>query len=339
MEERKVRVAITHGDTNGIGYELIFKTFASPEILDLCTPIIYGSPKIAAYHRKALGIESAFSIISSAEEARDGRVNLLTCFEEEVKVELGNKTQEGEQAGAKALKRALEDQKTGAYDVLVMAPLEKNSVVEQLGLLVMMNENLRVAFATNAIDLKEVAQKITKERVVSKATAIFDMLRRDLRISNPRVAVLALNPNADGTEEAEAIVPALQELEASGRQAFGPYPAAKFFGEGMYAAFDAVLAMYHDQGAVPLTTLAADDNIIYVAGLSMPCTAASDDVDYEHAGKGITDENAFRQAIYYAIDAFRNRINYDEPLVNPLPKLYHEKREDGEKVRFAIPKK
>jgi 4-hydroxythreonine-4-phosphate dehydrogenase len=172
MEERKVRVAITHGDTNGIGYELIFKTFASPEILDLCTPIIYGSPKIAAYHRKALGIESAFSIISSAEEARDGRVNLLTCFEEEVKVELGNKTQEGEQAGAKALKRALEDQKTGAYDVLVMAPLEKNSVVEQLGLLVMMNEDLRVAFATNAIDLKEVAQKITKERVVSKATAI-----------------------------------------------------------------------------------------------------------------------------------------------------------------------
>ena len=151
--------------------------------------------------------------------------------------------------------------------------------------------------------------------------------------------MLALNPNADGTEEAEAIVPALQELEASGRQAFGPYPAAKFFGEGMYAAFDAVLAMYHDQGAVPLTTLAADDNIIYVAGLSMPCTAASDDVDYEHAGKGITDENAFRQAIYYAIDAFRNRINYDEPLVNPLPKLYHEKREDGEKVRFAIPKK
>ena len=339
MEERKVRVAITHGDTNGIGYELIFKTFASPEILDLCTPIIYGSPKIAAYHRKALGMEAAFSIISSAEEARDGRVNLLTCFEEEVKVELGNKTPEGEQAGAKALKRALEDQKTGAYDVLVMSPLEKNSVVEQLGLLVMMNENLRVAFATNTVDLKEVAQKITKERVVSKATALFDMLHRDLRVSNPRVAVLALNPNADGTEEAEAIKPALQELEASGRQAFGPYPAAKFFGEGMYAAFDAVLAMYHDQGTVPLMTLAADDNIIYVAGLSMPCTAASDDVDYAHAGKGIADENAFRQAIYYAIDAFRNRINYDEPLVNPLPKLYHEKREDGEKVRFAIPKK
>lgn len=339
MEEKKVRVAITHGDTNGVGYELIFKTFAAPEMFELCTPIVYGSPKVAAYHRKALNAETAFSIISNADDMRDGRLNLLTCFEEEVKVELGTQSDESKAAGAKALKKAIEDQKNGKFDVLVLNPMALNSEVKRQGLVVMMSDNLRVAFATSDMSLKDVTSKITKENIVSKAEMFIGMLRRDMRISNPRIAVLALNPNGHGQEEAEAITPAVEQLANSGKQAFGPYAADEFFGSGKFAAFDGILAMYYDQGAAPFRALSDDDSILCVAGLPVPCTMPLFNYPQEQAGKGLADESSFRKAIYAAIDICRNRWNYDEPLQNPLPKLFHERRDDSEKVRFAVPNK
>ena len=339
MNEKKIRVAITHGDTNGIGYELIFKAFADAEMFEFCTPIIYGSPKIAAYHRKALSAETPFSIISSADDARDGKLNLLTCFDDDVKVELGLATEEASTAGAKALKKAIEDQKEGRFDTLVLAPVAQNAEVKRQGLVIMMDENLRVAVVNSGSSLKEAVSKVTKENVFKKADIFFDFLKRDMRISNPRIAILALNPQADGAEEGEAIRPAITELTGKGRQAFGPYPADDFFGSGKYQAFDGVLAMYHDQGAVPFRTLSPVDSVISIAGLPVPCTMLLNTACHENAGKGTTDVSNFRQAIYAAIDICRNRRNYDAPLANPLPKLFHEKRDDSEKVRFSIHKK
>lgn len=362
MENKKVRVAITHGDTNGIGYELIFKTFAEPEILELCTPIIYGSPKIAAYHRKALNMEANFSIISEAQEAHDGHVNLLTCFDEEVKVELGTPTQDSGQAALKALDRAMTDCRDEAYDVLVCAPVNSCSLkvgsfeftgtssyvktcigdgCETLNLL--MNDSLRIAFLTDKISLKEVAGAVSKDVIVAKATLLAKTLKRDFRISNPRIAVLALNPGhtaeQPGKEEAEHIIPAIDELKANGVQAFGPYPAEQLFGTSQYATFDAVLAMYHDQGAAPFKALSPETGIFYTAGLPLVCTRPDLCADFEHAGQGVADESSFRHAIFKAIDLMRNRRIYDEAYANPLQKLYREKRDESEKVRFSIPKK
>ena len=361
-QEKKIRVAITQGDTNGIGYEVILKVFEAPEMLELCTPIIYGSPKIAAYHRKALNLETNFSIINSAEEARDGRVNLLNCFDEDVKVELGQPSTEAGQAAFMALDKAMTDYRAGLYDVLVTAPINKATIQSpgfhfpghteyietsvgdgQKALMILMNDTLRVALVTTHLPVKDIAQAITKEAIVEKATIFHQALKRDFRISNPRIAVLSLNPHAGdngllGSEEKDTIIPAIEELAVKGIQAFGPYAADGFFGSGAYDHFDGVLAMYHDQGLAPFKTIALENGVNYTAGLPIVRTSPDHGTAYDIAGKGKADESSMRCAIYTAIDVFRNRINYDEPMKDPLPKLFHEKREDGDKARFARPK-
>ncbi len=359
MENNKIRVAITHGDTNGIGYELIFKTFADTEMLELCTPIIYGSPKVAAYHRKALDIEANFTIINSAEEARDGRVNIIPCFEEEIKVELGMPTQESGTAALKALDRAMTDYREGLYDVLVTAPLDSNNIQGEgfrfpghhqyietsLGegkkaLVVLCNERLRIAVATDeTLSLKDVPAAITKEIIETKATQFFRTLRSDFNISNPRVAILALNPGQPGKEEKEILQPAVEELFDNGVNAFGPYAADDFFGKGYYTAFDGILAMYHDQGIAPFKAISPESCVKFAAGLPVIATSPDNNAGFDIAGQCVANADSFRSAIYAAIDIFRCRENYETPYANPLPKLYHEKREDGEKVRFNIPKK
>ena len=361
MEEKKIRVAITHGDTNGVGYEVIFKAFEDPAMLELCTPIVYGSPKTAAYHLKALGMEMQFNIVNSAKDARDGRINLVTTYDEEVKIELGLPTPEAGQAAKTALDRALADYREGLYDVLVTAPIAKNSIrgfdghtsyitrglnSEQNGITILVSDNLRVALVTNNVSLKDVADSITKQKIVEKATVLHQSLRRDMRIANPRIAVLALNPRGGedgvlGDEEQLIIRPAIDELAAQSIQAFGPYPADDFFGDGSYAQFDAVLAMYHDQGQTPfkaLTSISDDKGVRVTAGLPLVRTAPAHGACFEQAGKGCTEAESMRHAIFQAIDIWRNRQDFDEPLQNPLPKLYHEKRDESEKVRFNVPR-
>ena len=362
MEERKIRVAITQGDTNGVGYEVILKVFSDPNILELCTPIIYGSPKIASYHRKALNLEVPYTIINHAEEARDGRVNLLACFDDEIKIEIGQPSQEAGAAALKALDRAMTDYRSELYDVLVTAPINKATIQSpgfhfpghteyietsvgegQKALMILMNETLRVALVTTHLPIKDIAKAITKEGIVEKATIFHKALKRDFRISSPRIAVLSLNPHAGdngllGSEEKDIILPAIEELADKGIQAFGPFAADGFFGSGAYDHFDGVLAMYHDQGLAPFKTIALESGVNYTAGLPIVRTSPDHGTAYDIAGKGIADENSMRQAIFTAIDVFRNRQFYDEPLQNPLPKLFHEKREDGDKARFARPK-
>ena len=337
MEERKIRVAITHGDTNGIGYEVILKAFEDPTMLELCTPIVYGSPKVASYHRKALGLETQFLIVDKAEDARDGRLNLLTTFDEEVKVEFGTPTDESDTAARKAVARAKEDLQKGLYDVLVQAPMRSNANPgkEDKSLTMMVSDLVRIGLVTTHLPLKDVPGAVTVEKIVDKAAIFFASLRRDFRISNPRIALLALNPQL-GSEEETIIKPAIEQLEEQGIQAFGPYVADDYFGEKMYYDFDGVLAMYDDQGLVPFKTLAVDGGVKLKAGISAICTTPDHGPAFDIAGKGVADEQSMRQAIYTAIDMYRHRIDYDEPLAHPLPKLYHEKREDGEKARFAV---
>lgn len=337
MEERKIRLAITHGDTNGIGYEVILKAFEDPTMLELCTPIVYGSPKVASYHRKALGLETQFLIVDKAEDARDGRLNLLTTFDEEVKVEFGTPTDESDTAARKAVARAKEDLQKGLYDVLVQAPMRSNANPgkEDKSLTMMVSDLVRIGLVTTHLPLKDVPGAVTVEKIVDKAAIFFASLRRDFRISNPRIALLALNPQL-GSEEETIIKPAIEQLEKQGIQAFGPYVADDYFGEKMYYDFDGVLAMYDDQGLVPFKTLAVDGGVKLKAGISAICTTPDHGPAFDIAGKGVADEQSMRQAIYTAIDMYRHRIDYDEPLAHPLPKLYHEKREDGEKARFAV---
>lgn len=363
MYNQNVRVAITHGDTNGIGYELIFKAFAEPEMLELCTPIIYGSPKVAAYYRKAMNLPGQFSIIQKAEDAQDGRINLLAAVEEEVKVDMGMPTPESGQAAVKALDRAMTDYRNGLYDVLVTAPINNgNAQIENYpfqghkkyietclgegkkGLSILVGGNLRIASVTEKTPLKEVAAGITTDAIVEKVTLMQQTLKRDFMITNPRIAVLSLNPKSNedtscGIEEREVIIPAIDALAEKGVQAFGPYASDEFFGQGYFADFDGVMAMYHDQATTPFHSLYTEDGVIYTAGLPIIRTTADVTPSFSIAGTGHADETSFRHAIYLAIDAFRHRNDYDEASSNPLPKLYHEKRDESEKVRFSIPKK
>ena len=358
MEDRKIRVAITHGDTNGVGYELIFKTFSEPEMLELCTPIIYGSPKLAAYHRKALDIQANFSIINSADEAKDGRVNLLACFDEEVKVEFGTPTPESGTAALKALDRAMTDWRSGLFDVLVACPVCKENMnnngyeyrslkdyVETSigegahGMTIMLNETLRIASATDSYALKNVATDINQQLIADRIRCLNKSMKRDFRISSPRIALLALNPNANGSEEHDILAPTVGQLSDEDINVYGPYANSSFFGEELFNAFDCTLAMYADQATIPFNTLMQEDGTILVTGLPMVCTTPALTPCFDEAGKNTANENSLRHAIYCAIDVFRHRAEYDEPLANPLPKLYHERRDESEKVRFAIPKK
>jgi 4-hydroxythreonine-4-phosphate dehydrogenase len=292
---------------------------------------------VASYHRKALGLETQFLIVDKAEDARDGRLNLLTTFDEEVKVEFGTPTDESDTAARKAVARAKEDLQKGLYDVLVQAPMRSNANPgkEDKSLTMMVSDLVRIGLVTTHLPLKDVPGAVTVEKIVDKAAIFFASLRRDFRISNPRIALLALNPQL-GSEEETIIKPAIEQLEKQGIQAFGPYVADDYFGEKMYYDFDGVLAMYDDQGLVPFKTLAVDGGVKLKAGISAICTTPDHGPAFDIAGKGVADEQSMRQAIYTAIDMYRHRIDYDEPLAHPLPKLYHEKREDGEKARFAV---
>lgn len=363
MEKRKIRVALTNGDTNGIGYELIFKAFKATAMFDICTPIIYGSPKVASYHCDALGLDgNTFSIISNASEAKDGRLNLLTAYDDDIKVDLGMPSQDASRAAIKSIDRAITDFKDGLFDVLVMAPVDKNNMhvdgydfpcnerfieiclaSEKKGLDVLMGENMRLASMTGDIALRNVPAAITEEGIINTVAQLYATLRRDFSIENPRIAVLALNPNDTDAhpekEEQEMVMPAIQKLADAGVCVFGPYQSEKFFGDGDFTAFDAVVSMYWDQGLAPMKALYPDGNVHYLAGLPIISTSPDMSPRYDIAGQGKADATAMRNAIYLAIDGFRARHDFDAPYANPLQKIYKERKDDSEKVRFAIPKK
>ena len=263
MEDNyKIRVGITHGDINGVGYEVILKTFSDPTMLELCTPIIYGSPKVAAYHRKAMDIQTNFSIVNSADDAQPDKLSIVNCTEDELKVELSKPTPEAGKAALDALERALQDYREGMIDVLVTAPINKHTIQSetfhfpghteyieervgegQKALMILLKNDFRVALVTGHVPVREIAQDITKELIMEKLAVFHRSLKEDFGIDSPRIAVFSLNPHAGdegliGTEESDIIIPAMKEMVAKGIQCFGPYPADGFFGTGHYRQFD-----------------------------------------------------------------------------------------------------
>lgn len=353
-----IKVGITHGDMNGIGYEVILKTLSDSRIEELCTPVIYGSSKVAAYHRKALDLPPVnINIISQAEEAGLNRVNIINCVDDDVKVELAQSTAIAGEAAFRALETAVADLKRGAIDVLLTAPINKHNIqnedfhfpghteyleecfggVGKKGLMILLNERLRVALVTGHIPLAEVASAITVEGIVSKLRIFNQSLKQDFGIVKPRIAVLSLNPHAGdagllGKEEEEIILPAMQEAEKRGVMSFGPYAADGFFGSEMYERFDGVLAMYHDQGLAPFKTLAMDDGVNFTAGLPIVRTSPAHGTAYDIAGQNLASEQSFRQALYTALDIYRNRLTFREATANPLRKQYFDKGGDNEKL-------
>ena len=358
MEQNKIKIGITQGDVNGIGYEVILKAFEDPTMFELCTPIVYGSPKVMTYHRKAIEQETSFTIINSASEAIPGRLNVINCCDDEVKVELGKPSRESGKAAFDALERAMAEYKEGLYDVLVTAPIHKQMIqsesftfpghteyIEQCvgegakALMILANETLRVALVTGHVPVAKISSLLTQELIQEKITLFDASLKQDFGINTPRIAVLALNPHAGdggviGTEEEKIITPAIKAMREQGILCFGPYPADGFMGSGAFSHFDGVLAMYHDQGLTPFKVLAMESGVNFTAGLPLVRTSPDHGTAFDIAGKGEASADSFRQALYMAIDIHRNRKSYAEAYRNPLRKLYFEKRDDSDKLKL-----
>ncbi len=359
MSENIIRVGITHGDINGIGYEVIIKALEDPTMLELITPVIYGSAKIWSYYRRGMGLPaSSINTVASAADARPGVINMVNVVPEDTRVEPGQATAVAGQAARAALDAAVADIESGLIDVIVTAPINKSTVQSEefhfpghteylesaLGhgskaLMVLCNERLRVALATTHLPISAVPSALSRELIEEKITQFAESLKADFGVHHPRIAVLALNPHCGdsgllGNEEAEIITPAIAAAREKHIDAFGPYPADGFFGAAHYEKFDGVLAMYHDQGLAPLKALGMDSGVNLTAGLPKVRTSPDHGTAYDIAGQGQADAQSMRCAIYTAVDAFRNRLRHSEATANPLPKLYVERGRDNVKLNL-----
>ena len=340
---RKLIVGITQGDGNGIGYEVIIKALADERLLDLCTPVIYGSSKIFGFYKKQIqNIENInTNVVTSAKDAHQKRVNIVNCLPENVFVEPGQPTPESAKSAITSLEMAVEDIKKGYIDVLVTAPinkrvmagegfahtghteyLEKEFGVEEVAM-IMVCDHLKVAVLTGHMALKDVPAAITVEKILSKLRLMKSSLQRDFGVDAPKIAVLGLNPHCGdggliGDEEQQVILPAIKAANEEGIMAFGPYSSDGFFGTGNSAKYDAVLAMYHDQGLAPFKALAFEDGVNYTAGLPIVRTSPDHGTAYEMAGRDMADPRSMKAAIYTAIDIFNRRQDYDELIAGRL---------------------
>ncbi len=335
----KIIIGITHGDINGIGYEVLLKTLEDNRILEFCTPIVYGSPKVAAYHRKLTDVNLNLNLIGKAEDANETRINIINCSGDEIKVDLGKSTPAAGEAAFAALERATQDLKEGKIDALLTAPINKLGIqstqfnfpghteyLEQLfgnkgdALMILANDTLRVAVVTGHVPICKIAEQLTIDNILNKIKQFNTSLKQDFGITKPRIAVLGLNPHAGdggviGTEEQEIILPAIQKArDEEGIICFGPLPADGFFGAEAYTHYDGVLAMYHDQGLIPFKVLSMDNGVNFTAGLSIVRTSPDHGTAYDKAGKNQASAQSFRQALYMAIDIVKQRNNNHDSL-------------------------
>jgi 4-hydroxythreonine-4-phosphate dehydrogenase len=342
MSEEKIIVGISQGDINGIGLEVIIKTFLEPQMLEICTPVVFGSAKTAMFHRKALNIEDfSFNLIKEFSEINYKRANLINVYEEEVVVELGKQTANGGKYAFKSLEAASLALAQGKVDVLVTAPINKENIQspefkfpghteyldEKFGdgnsLMFLVSDTLRVAVVTGHIPVTQVAQALSVDKILKKIQVLNKSLIQDFQIRKPKIAVLGLNPHAGdngiiGNEEQQIIIPAINKAKEEGVLAYGPYPADGFFGNSTYKQFDAVLAMYHDQGLIPFKTISFNSGVNFTAGLPIVRTSPDHGTAYDIAGKNHASEESFRKAIYTAVDIYRTRRQYGDITANPL---------------------
>lgn len=352
---KPLRIGITHGDVNSISYEVILKSLQDSRIFEYFTPVLYGSSKVASYHRKALNMaEIAFNVIRSADQAEDEKLNLVNVITQEVKVDLGQSTDVAGKAAWMALEAATVDLGAGRIDALVTGPINKQNIqskdfnfpghTEYLAgkfesrdyLMLMVNDTMRIGVITGHIALREVPSRITEELILQKIRIMNNSLVRDFGIRKPKIAVLGLNPHAGdkgvlGIEEETVIIPAIQKAFEMGMMAFGPYPADGFFGSSNFSEFDGVLAMYHDQGLIPFKSMAFQSGVNFTAGLPVVRSSPAHGTAYELAGKNMASPDSFREAIYLAVDVVRNRRLYDEINSNPLKISALEEDSDSDK--------
>ena len=376
-------IAITTGDTNGVGYEVIIKSLLESHMFEVMRPVIYGNAVVAKQHIQTLDEEFhnvTWNVLTDARQAKDGRLNLIECYPNNTPVQFGVATDEANKAARASLERACRDLKDGAVQALVTAPLNKEALggghteflTEYFGtqdngqrtkdkneqtkqtnpssfseavhrplsesLMMLCSEALRVALVCNHVSIADIPAQITEARILEKLTLLNNSLKRDFAIEKPQIAVLALNPHAGdagllGKEEQEIISPAIEKAREQGIWAFGPYPSDGFFGAGRFARFDAVLAMYHDQGLAPFKTLDMS-GVNYTAGLSIVRTSPDHGTGYDIAGKNMADPASMRHAIYMALDVLRARSEYDELRKNPLPFIVREDREGRPRREF-----
>lgn len=338
-------IGISVGDLNGIGIELIIKTFADSRITEFCTPIVFGSNKVINFYRKSMPeLNINYNNIKEINKANPKQLNIFSAWEEEVEITPGLASETGGKYGVCSLQAAVNALKANEIDALVTAPLNKHTM--QSGefnftghtpylkdafkaddvVMLMVAENMKVALLTEHVAIGDVAKNISKEQIIKKINLLKNSLKKDFGIDKPKIAVLGLNPHAGdeglvGKEEKEIIRPAVLEAKKNDCIVLGPYSADAFFARGSHEKFDAVLAMYHDQGLIPFKSLALGEGTNFTAGLPVIRTSPDHGTAFDIAGKNLADEASFRQAIYTAIDIYETRMGYAERTRNPLRKI------------------
>jgi 4-hydroxythreonine-4-phosphate dehydrogenase len=336
----KIIVGISIGDINGIGIEVILKTFKDKRMLEFCTPVLFGSTKVVSYHKKALNIETPIHGINSINQINHNKINLLNIWKEDVEIELGNATSSSGEYAAKSLESAVNQLKNKTIDVLLTAPINKETIqsetfnfpghteyledkLEGKSLMILMTDELRIGLVTGHIPISKVAEAITPELIKDKVATMHSSLIKDFGISKPKIAVLGLNPHCGdkgviGKEDDEVIQPTVSEIRETGKLVFGPYAADGFFGSETYKQFDGVLAMYHDQGLAPFKALSFGGGVNFTAGLSEIRTSPDHGTGFDIAGKNQASETSFTEALFTAIKIFRSRKQLKELTKNPL---------------------
>ncbi len=357
----KIKVAITHGDVNGINYEIIIKAIRDNRLYELFTPIVYGLSKVVGYHRKNMNFNDFnYNIIKDPRQAMTKQANIINVSAEEIKIEYGNATQQAGNLAFLALERAISDLKEKKVDVLVTAPINKQNIqsekfnfpghTEYLAnrfqtedvLMFMISGDLRIATVTGHVPVKDVSGILNEKLITAKLAVLKKSLQQDFLINAPKIAVLGLNPHAGdnwliGDEDLRVIHPAIIKAKKHGELVYGPFPADGFFGSGEYKKYDAILAMYHDQGLVPFKILSMNTGVNFTAGLPIVRTSPDHGTAYDIAGKNIASFESMRQAIYLALDIYRNRLAYEKMNENPLGPDIKPEHEPYENDKEDIP--
>lgn len=340
QEDDTIKLGITIGDLNGIGCEVVLKTFVDSRMLDFCTPVIFASNKTISYQQKVLGLDIKYNGVQEASKAIDGKLNVVNVWKEIPEIKFGEATEESGQYALKSLRAGVAALKNGDIDALVTAPINKNNIqaedfkfpghtdflaqeLDGESLMFMVTEDLKIGLLTDHVAIKDAPAAINSILIRSKVRTIEKSLRMDFAVRSPKVAVLGINPHSGdngviGNEDDEVLRPIIKEMSDAGHLVFGPYSADSFFGSKNYKNFDAVLAAYHDQGLIPFKTLSFGKGVNFTAGLSKVRTSPDHGTAYEIAGKGEADHSSFKEAVFMAITIFRNRREYQELTENPL---------------------
>jgi len=340
--EGKIKVGITCGDFNGIGLEVIMKTFLDNRMHQVCTPVIYAGSKMVSQQRKLLNMSDFnYTTIRPGQEVILRKTNVMHCWDDELPVEWGKSTEQSGRFALRSLEAAVADLAAGKIDTLVTAPINKHNIPSKDGsfrghteylaetfrakdfLMFLISENLKVAVVSGHVPVKNITSGISRDAILRKLKLMHASLARDFGFRKPKIAVLGLNPHAGdegllGSEEKDIIAPLIREAFADGLFVYGPYSADGFFGSGAFRKFDAVLAMYHDQGLVPFKTMSFNSGVNFTAGLPVVRTSPDHGTAYDIAGKGVAREDSIREAIYRSVDILKNRLEYDEINANPL---------------------